>query len=157
MIIAARASLLASQRVEDITQYMSRTQNFNMKNLTEKLSKLLNTTDSKHLTGYERTYVLFLFLFLFPTVSLFDVMIYDKYAEVRLLSAHLGPFNDTFRPVIFFFFEYSHPSNISLFINLYTFDPSSLFTSSLVLFFSSSWHLTSLVYRSCRRLCWHCC
>ena len=135
MIIAARASLLASQRVDDITQYMSRTQNFNMKNLTEKLSKLLNTTDSKHLTGYVRTYVLFLFLFLFPTVSLFDVMIYDKYAEVRLLSAHLGPFNDTFRPVIFFFYEYSHPSNISLFINLYTFDPSSLFTSSLVLHF----------------------
>ena len=63
MIIAVRASLLASQRVEDITQYMSRTQNFNMKNLTEKLSKLLNTTDSKHLTGNVRTYILFLFLF----------------------------------------------------------------------------------------------
>jgi uncharacterized protein YccT (UPF0319 family) len=51
IIIAVRASLLASQRVEDITQYMSRTQNFNMKNLTGTLTKLLSTTDPKHLTG----------------------------------------------------------------------------------------------------------
>lgn len=51
IIIAARTSLLASQRVVDITQYMSRTQNFNMKNLTGALTKLLSTTDPKHLTG----------------------------------------------------------------------------------------------------------
>ena len=72
----------------------------------------------------------------------------------------------------FSFFEYSHSSNITHFINLYTFDPSSLFTSSLLLHFfffcsSSSFfllllffltsHLSCLVYRSCRRICWHCC
>ena len=74
MIIAVRVSLLASQRVEDISQYMSRTQNFNMKNLTEKLSKLLDTTDPKHLTGNVRTYIFFLFLFLFSSVRLFEAM-----------------------------------------------------------------------------------
>ena len=51
VLMAARTAILATKREADINQYLTRTQSFNMKVLCKSITKMLHTTQAKHLNG----------------------------------------------------------------------------------------------------------